>query len=130
LNWNIEAKHATSTEDQEQFMATYDDVSTQNITVMGICGAVGTFVIIIGLQSMYYRFESQEYQRKVVTAPTVGPDSLLNDQRSRLNAYGWIDRERRLVGIPIDDAMTLTVVRENQQKTRSSDDANSSQRSL
>ena len=63
-------------------MATYDDVSTQNITVMGICGAVGTFVIIIGLQSMYYRFESQEYQRKVVTAPTVGPDST---QRVRLD---------------------------------------------
>jgi hypothetical protein len=130
LKQYIEAKLATSAEDQEQSMATYDDVSTQNITVMGICAAVGTFVIIIGLQSMYYRFESQEYQRKVVTAPTVGPDSLLNDQRSRLNAYGWIDRERRLVGIPIDDAMTLTVVRENQQKTRSSDDANSSQRSL
>ena len=111
-------------------MATYDDVSTQNITVIGICGAVGTFVIIIGLQSMYYRFESQEYQRKVVTVQTVGPDSLLNDQRSRLNSYGWIDRERRLVGIPIDDAMSLTVVRENQQKIRSVDDASSSQRGL
>ena len=70
---------------------------------------------------MYHHFELREVERKVVKAPTIGPESLLNDQRSRLSTYGWVDREQKIVAIPIEEAMALTVQRENQRKARGSD---------
>ena len=111
-------------------MATYDDVSNQNVTVIGLCGAVGTFVIIIALQTMYHNFEWREFERKVVKAPMIGPESLLSDQRSRLNTYGWVDRDKKIVAIPIEDAMALTVNRENQKQKRGSDHENQSRQSF
>jgi hypothetical protein len=111
-------------------MATYDDVSNQNITVIGLCGAVGTFVIIIGLQAMYHNFELREFERKVVKAPTIGPESFLSDQRNRLNTYGWVDREKQIVAIPIEEAMALTVNRESQKQKRGSDHDHQSSQSF
>ena len=105
-------------------MARYDDLDTQNLTVVGICGAVGTFVCIVGLQVLYYQFESGEYARKVLSAPQVTTESVLAEQRGRLNSYGWVDREQQLVAVPIDQAMTEVVAREQRAVTRDSADAN------
>lgn len=105
-------------------MARYDDLNTQTISVVGLCGAVGTFVVIVALQVMYYQFESQEVARKVLAVPQVGPDSVLNDQRSRLASYGWVDREQQIVAMPIDEAMNLVLSRQNQAIARKSANAN------
>ena len=95
-------------------MARYDDVNTQNITVIGLCGAVGTFVVIVALQVMYYHFESREMARKVLSVPHVGPESVLNEQRAKLASYGWVDREQNVVAVPIEIAMTHVLSREQQ----------------
>jgi hypothetical protein len=105
-------------------MARYDDINTQNITVIGLCGAVGTFVLIVALQVMYYQFESREMARKVLSAPQVGPESVLNEQRTRLATYGWIDREHQLVAVPIDVAMSQVLSREQQVALGNSANAN------
>ena len=99
-------------------MARYDDVNTQNMTVIGLCGAVGTFVIIIGLQVLYYEYESHEFARKSVAVAQVGPESILNEQRTRLASYGWIDRDQQLVSVPIEDAMLMVLKREQQSVTK------------
>lgn len=99
-------------------MARYDDLNTQNMTVVGLCGAVGTFVCILGLQVMYYEFESKEVARKAASATQVGPESILNEQRSRLATYGWIDRDQQIVSVPIEDAMSLVLKREQQAVTK------------
>jgi hypothetical protein len=40
----------------------------------------------------------------------VGPGQLLHErQRRQLSTYGWVDRDRRVVSIPIDQAMDLVV---------------------
>lgn len=93
-------------------MARYDDVNTQIITIVGLCGAVGTFVLIVGLQVMYYHFESREMARKVLTAPQVGPESVLNEQRTKLASYGWVDRDKKVVAVPIEVAMSQVLSRE------------------
>jgi hypothetical protein len=105
-------------------MARYDDLNTQNLTVIGLCGAVGTFVIIIALQVMYYQFEAHEYARKVLAAPQISSDSVLNEQRNRLASYGWIDREQQIVSVPIDDAMSQVLAREQRAVIRDSANAN------
>ena len=105
-------------------MARYDDLNTQNISVIGLCGAVGTFVIIIALQVMYYQFESREYARKVLSVPQIGSESVLSEQRGRLASYGWIDREQMIVAVPIEEAMSQVVAREQQAVMRDSANAN------
>lgn len=105
-------------------MARYDDVNTQNVTVIGLCGAVGTFVIIVALQVMYYQFESREMARKVLNVPQAGPESVLNDQRARLSSYGWVDRDQQVVAVPIDVAMNQVLTREQQVALGNSSNAN------
>jgi hypothetical protein len=40
----------------------------------------------------------------------VGPGQMLNEQKKReITSFAWVDRQRRLVTIPIDDAMSLLV---------------------
>ncbi len=105
-------------------MARYDDLNTQNISVIGLCGAVGTFVLILGLQVMYYHYESLEMSRKVLAAPLAGPESVLNEQRNRLASYGWVDREQQIVAVPIDEAMSQVIAREQQLAMRNSANVN------
>lgn len=105
-------------------MARYDDLNTQNISVVGLCGAVGTFVIIVALQVLYYNFESQEMARKVLNVPQVGSESILSEQRARLSSYGWVDREQMIVSVPIDEAMAQVLAREQQAVMRTSANAN------
>lgn len=105
-------------------MARYDDVNTQNITVIGLGGAIGTFVLIVALQVMYYHFESRELAKKVLSAPQVGPESVLNEQRTKLTSYGWVDRDQKLVAVPIDVAMAQVLSREQQVAQRNLSNAN------
>ena len=105
-------------------MARYDDMNTQNLTVIGICGAVGTFVVIIALQVMYHHFESQEIARKVLSVPQTAAESALNEQRSKLASMGWVDRDQQVVAVPIEDAMSHVLAREQRALVRESANAN------
>jgi len=105
-------------------MARYDDMNTQNLTVIGICGAVGTFVLIIALQVMYHHYESQEIARKVLSVPQTASESALNEQRSKLASMGWIDRDQQVVAVPIEDAMSQVLAREQRALVRESANAN------
>jgi hypothetical protein len=42
-------------------------------------------------------------------APEVHLENMLQRENERLNSYGWIDRERGIVHIPIEEAMRLLV---------------------
>jgi len=105
-------------------MARYDDMNTQNLTVIGICGAVGTFVLIIALQVMYHHYESQEIARKVLSVSQTASESALNEQRSKLASMGWIDRDQQVVAVPIEDAMSQVLAREQRALVRESANAN------
>jgi hypothetical protein len=43
--------------------------------------------------------------------PKADLDRLHAEERERLTAYGWVDRERRIVRIPIEQAMDLLAAR-------------------
>ncbi len=105
-------------------MARYDDLDTQTVTVIGVCGAVGTFVIIVALQVLYYNYEAGEIARKVLAAPQTGTESVLSEQRSRLASYGWVDRQQQIVSVPIDEAMAFVVAREQRAVSKDSANAN------
>jgi hypothetical protein len=92
-----------------------DGLHAPALVVWGVVAAIGTFVIIVGLQALFLNFQSeQEAKQNTVTSAT----SLLAEQRAKINRYGWLDRENGVVAIPIDRAIELTA----QEMRRDSDE--------
>jgi hypothetical protein len=90
-------------------MERYNDTNTTAIAFAGVVGTILLFALILGLQVLYYTIAEQDYQRKVIEAPTIDSDSMLAEQQIQLTQYGWLDREQNKVAIPIDRAMARVV---------------------
>ncbi len=87
----------------------YDDPDVPASAIVGILGAVLLFVIIVGLQALFYSMESRELARKVTEDPYEPLQRLDADQLELLNSYGWVDQQAGIARIPIDRAMELVV---------------------
>ena len=90
-------------------MERHNDLNTLKIAVVGLLGALVTVAIVLALQVLYYSAANQQFDRKVIQAPTTQSDTLLAEQAVKLTRYEWIDRQKNKVMIPIDRAMELVV---------------------
>lgn len=90
-------------------MERHNDLNPVNIACVGFLGALVTLVIILALQVLYYATVARETEQKLIQAPTTESDTLLAEQAVKLTRYGWLDREKQQVTIPIDRAMELVV---------------------
>jgi hypothetical protein len=79
------------------------------IVVTGIVGAVLLFVLIVALQAVFLNAREGETYDKVVAVGDDDVRGLQARQLGVLNSYRWIDEEKGVVGIPIEDAMKLVV---------------------
>ena len=95
-------------------MAEKENLDIPMILTVAIVSVVLTVVAVIGVQALFYSYESVEEHRKVIALPTNEANSKLAEQEARLARYGWADREKGQVVIPIERAMTLTVKDFNQ----------------
>ena len=84
-----------------------DGLYTPGIAVTGVVAAVATFVLIVALQALYLTLD-RDQQREAAQNAIDASESLMAEQQSRLNQYGWIDRQNDVVSIPIDRAIRLT----------------------
>jgi len=85
----------------------YDDPDVPASAAVGVVGAILLFVIIVGLQALFYRMEEGERSRKVYEQPYEALQQLDADQLSSLSSYGWVDQQRGIAHIPIERAMEL-----------------------
>jgi hypothetical protein len=85
----------------------YDDLDTTMIGVAGGLSVLILIVLVLGVQSLYFAYNSLEFDQKVLAAPTTEANQILREQRARLDSYGWVDKESRRVKIPIDRAIRL-----------------------
>ena len=90
-------------------MQRYNDLNTPMIALVGLLGALLTFAAIVALQVLYYSAANKQDERKLINVPTTESNSLLAEQEVKLTRYGWIDREKNQVAIPIERAMELVV---------------------
>lgn len=90
-------------------MQRYNDTNTPMIALVGFVGAIVLFVLVIGLQVLYYAYVERSQQVKVIAIPTVASDTELAEQDIKLAQYGWIDRQKNQVAIPIGRAMEIVV---------------------
>ena len=104
------------------------DISTRVVVVFGVSLFVGAVIIHVLVWLIYAQFAKQaasayprEYPMAHVGAPELPPEPRLQTrprdelQRMReeenrlLDTYGWVDAQRGVVRIPIEQAMALTV---------------------
>lgn len=87
----------------------HGDPTTSWTVIAGILGALGVFVIVLGLQVLFYAVERAEHQRKVIEQPYDEVRRIRAQQEQGLHSYRWVDKNAGIVGIPIDRAMALVV---------------------
>ncbi len=88
------------------------DVSGLDIPMILTIGLVSlnlTIALIFAVQALYYGGLSQEVDRKVIAVSAPDSDSKIAEQKAKLTRYGWLNREKGQVGIPISRAMDLVV---------------------
>lgn len=95
--------------------AIYDDLDTTMIAFVGIVGTIITFFTVFAVAALYYSFEKTENVKKVIEVPEINAESILANQAAALTEYRWIDQDKNIVAIPIDEAMQI-VVQEEQAK--------------
>ena len=90
-------------------MAEKENLDNTMIAVVGVVSIVLTVASIIGVQALYNGYANEELDRKVISLPTADANSKLLEQEAKLARYGWMNREKGQVAIPIERAMKLTL---------------------
>lgn len=89
--------------------STNDGIDSQTLTIIALFGAAVTFVLIIGVQVLFYRMQKADFQHKVIEAGCADLKAAVTEQHAQLDQYKWVDRDKGRVMIPIERAMDLTV---------------------
>lgn len=87
--------------------AAKDDLNVPLIIVVGALFVILTFVTIVLLQAYFFKEQAAEYTRKAIETRSEELASVQAEQLAELQGYRWIDRNKGVVGIPIERAMEL-----------------------
>ncbi len=91
-----------------------DDPSAYPIVYAGVVGTLVVVLTVILLSALTSSMERAQERAKVYAAGVPELEQLNARQLQNIQSYRWIDRERGLVAVPIDEAIRL-VVREGAQ---------------
>ena len=101
--------------------AAYDDLNVRSIALVGGVGAVLVFVAIVAVQVIFFRYNEQEYQDKVLAVPARQAEKTLADQRTRLTTAGpGADEEKGEKRVPIEQAMAAVLTEYRQRRSAES----------
>lgn len=99
----------------------YEHARIRARPVVLIAGGFVVFAVLTGAaMTIYYRAVVEGYPRPVAvrfpeprlqTDPRTDLGRLTAEARDRLMGYGWVDRDRAIVRVPIDAAMARVVAR-------------------
>lgn len=87
-----------------------ENVDSQRLAMLGIFGALAIFVVIVGVQVLFYRLEKADIGVKDTGKPR-DLVAVQTEQVTSLSTYRWVDKEKDIVTVPIKRAMQLEVER-------------------
>jgi len=91
-------------------MATYDDVKTWTIAIVGAVATIVVFGLILLLEVVYYRVAARQlYDKEISQTPLELAETRTRQQARLFDPPGWRDRKTGQVHVPIDLAMDLVV---------------------
>jgi len=85
------------------------DPDALSTLTVGIVGTLVLVMVVVLVQGMYGQVSRAEWERKVVSQIPEELRTLRASQLERLQQVRWVDRERGLVTIPIDEAIARLV---------------------
>jgi hypothetical protein len=86
-----------------------EEPNTPLTAVVGLVFAIVLFALVVVLQAFFYRQEQQENVRKVVAVAPEELSQLRAQQQELLHSYKFLDPQKGVVAIPVDQAMGLVV---------------------
>ena len=92
-----------------------DDPQAKMTLYVGFLGVIATVVSIIVVHGVYYGVEGSIEEAQVLNAQIEELDELQAAQQKWVNEYRWIDKEKRIVGIPIDQAIEKVIEEERRR---------------
>jgi hypothetical protein len=90
-------------------MSHYEDLNTTKIALIGFIGTVLVFAVILLMIVLFERHMAELEQTKVVDQPALEYATLSSAQQGELATYRWIDREKKIVQIPIGQAIDIVL---------------------
>jgi len=90
-------------------MAYREDVDSQLILTIGAVSGFMVIVAVIGLQAWYMSEERRELDQKYATTANPQLVELRKTEQANLTKYRWIDKDKQVAAVPIDEAMKLLI---------------------
>lgn len=87
--------------------ATHQDTRTGIILGVGILCVVLFVISLVWLRSYFYQVRNEVEQQQVLTVSNPKLKELHASEQEELNTYGWVDKDKGTVRIPIERAMEL-----------------------
>jgi hypothetical protein len=86
-----------------------EDVNSGLIFVIGAISSVLVIVVVIGLQAWFLYEERRETDSKAATSVNLELENLKTDYQSKLQGYHWVDRDKQIASIPLEQAKKLLI---------------------
>ena len=90
-------------------MANRHEVKYARIMVIGAVSGFLVIVLVVGAQGWFLQEVHEATASKWEDTPVLWLTDLRAAQRERINTYRWVDRQKQIVAIPIDEAMKLLI---------------------
>ncbi len=86
-----------------------DKVNVGQISLIAIVGIAVTYAIVVVLQIMYFKMKDDMEARRGTGSSMEAGIEVRAEQQTRLNSYGYVDKENGVVRLPIGVAMERTI---------------------
>src|SRR3954452_3379564 len=90
-------------------MAYKEDVNSELIITIGAISGFLLIVLAIGLQAWFMSEEDAELTSKSANAVNYQLADLRNEQQGKISTYRWVDRDKQIVAIPVEEAEKMLI---------------------
>lgn len=98
---------ANEHEHEEELGGFTDDPRAAWVIFSGVVGILWLVISVFVLQALTYQFEARENEAKNINQQWTDRIRMTAEQETDLHRYRWIDKEKGVAGIPIEDAMRI-----------------------
>lgn len=86
-------------------MAMKQGMNVPAILTVGVAGVLVIGCAMILMEGWFFSLEDKTIQEKYANAPILPLDDIRAKQDKHIDRYAWVDKEKNIVAIPIEDAM-------------------------
>ncbi len=84
------------------------DINMTLVYLIGLFGSLLIYMTVILTQTYYYHVEQAALNERVLTKKNFELQQYKTEQQQTLHSYGWVNKEEKLIRIPIEEAVAVT----------------------